>query len=448
MKLEILKKAVADEAKKQGISDYELYYMTETDLSVETLKDEISSFSSGTSGGLSFRCLVGGKMGYASTELLTEDEVRRLVKVAAENAANTEKEDVAGIFAGSEKYLETTAKKYIPDDAAKLKKVALDIQKANYAASDKVVDGTQSAATTHSVTIEIFNSFGLNLTNSVGVNVAMSYAVVRDGEDTESNFELASLDENFDLENTVKKAVAGAEECLGATDDVKSGVYDIIISGRQMKDLLSAFSPAFSAKNAQLGISLLAGKEGSVVASDIVTLTDDPMREGVSMQTPFDAEGVATYRKNVIEKGVLKTLLYNLETAKKAGVASTGNASRAGYSSPVATSPYGFCIEAGEYSDDELLKLCGGGIYITELKGLHAGANPTTGDFSIESAGFMIENGKKTRAVKSFTIAGNFFELMKSIKALGNEVKIGVPMNFTYFGAPDTLIGGINVAGK
>ena len=172
------------------------------------------------------------------------------------------------------------------------------------------------------------------------------------------------------------------------------------------------------------------------------------MREGVSIQTNFDAEGVAAYRKSVVEGGVLTTLLHNRETAKAAGVESTGNASKGSYSSPVAISPYAFCLEAGEYSEDQLLAMADGGIYITELKGLHAGANPITGDFSLESAGFRIVDGKKAEAVKSFTIAGNFFELLKSIEALSDKVEVAVTGGFTTFGAPAVLIHNVSVAGK
>ena len=111
---------------------------------------------------------------------------------------------------------------------------------------------------------------------------------------------------------------------LGATT-VESGKYDVVFHGAQFRSFLSTFSPVFSAKNAQLGLSLLAGKENTAVAADCVTLVDDPMRAGSPMQTPFDGEGVATARRNVIENGILQTLLYDLTTAKKAGVESTGN---------------------------------------------------------------------------------------------------------------------------
>ena len=89
----------------------------------------------------------------------------------------------------------------------------------------------------------------------------------------------------------------------------------------------------------------------------------------------------------------------------------------------------------------------GNGIYITELKGLHAGADAVTGDFSLESAGYLVENGKKTRAIKGFTVAGNFFQLLKSIDTLADNVKFGLPSGFTSYGAPDTLIKGMSVAG-
>ena len=150
----------------------------------------------------------------------------------------------------------------------------------------------------------------------------------------------------------------------------------------------------------------------------------------------------------VIENGVLKTLLYDLTTAKKAGVASTGNGQKGGYSSPVAIAPYNFSIAAGEDSTEALMAAVGNGIYITECKGFHAGANAVTGDFSIESAGFMIRDGKRAEPVKSFTVAGNFFELLKQIDRLGDTIRWGIPGGFTVFGSPDVLVRGVSVAGK
>ena len=110
-------------------------------------------------------------------------------------------------------------------------------------------------------------------------------------------------------------------------EPVPSGSYPVVFENTCFADLLMAFAGVFSARNAQKGLSLLTGKEGEQIAADIVTLTDDPFYAG--HQVAFDGEGVATAKKNVIENGVFKTLLYKLQTAKKAGKETTGNGSRA-----------------------------------------------------------------------------------------------------------------------
>ena len=441
-----IKNILADEAAKKGIEEYELYYATGSSVSTETLKSEISSFSSGTSGGLCFRCRIDGKIGYAATELFEEKELRELVDRASENAKSIEKAEGI-IFAGSPEYPEMPERAYTPVSAAELKKLALDLQSKTYAADARVTDGTQSCALTASSEIRIVNSHGLELSNRMGASAIYAAPVIKDGDESQQDYLVEIYNGENDLSEVAKRAVDKTASKLRAVN-VKTGKYNVVIDGDKMRSLLSVYSVAFTAKQAQSGLSLLAGKEGEKIAADIITLTDDPMREGCACITNFDAEGVAARRKTVIDKGVLKTLLYNLETAAKAGVESTGNASKAGYAAPVGTSPYAFCIEAGDKTLDELFELANNGIYVTELKGLHAGANAVTGDFSIECAGFLIENGKKGCAVKNFTMAGNFFELLKSIAAISDKVELGAPMSTTAFGSPAVFAPEMSIAGE
>ncbi len=447
MNFNALKTAIQNAAEKLGVLEHEIYYMSSSDTSVDTLNNEISNFSSGLTGGLCLRLVMDGKMGYASTELMEEAEMESLVERAIENAKYTEKEDTVGIFAGSASYEKPNVPDFVPKDAATLKELALATSAAVYAESDTVQNGTSSAAMSSGCVIRLCNSHGLDLETSFGVNAVMAAAVVAKDGEVENNYSVKELKDGLRPEDIAKEAVSEALEKIGA-GHVESGKMNVIIDGKQMRSILSVFSSAFSAKSAQMGMSLLAGKENTEIASSIVTISDDPKREGLSIQSYFDAEGVAAYRKNIVENGVLKTLLHNRETAKRAGVETTGNASKGGYASPVDISPYAFCIEAGDYTEDELLALAENGVYITEVKGLHAGANAVTGDFSIESAGFVIKDGKKANAVKSFTIAGNFFELLRSITALSNEVKFGVPGGKTAFGSPNVLIKDMSVAGK
>lgn len=446
MNFEQAKEILTAAAVAAGLSEYEIYYMQSESMSAETLGDEISSFSSSVEGGISFRCISDGKMGYASSELFEKDEMESLVKRAISNAANMDGDEVPEIFCGSEKYPETSHKAPETVSAFTLKDVALDLQRKTYAESEYVTDGTQSGTFVSKIDIALSNSYGLELRNTLGTCGSYVQAVVnRDGE-AESEFEFCEGFEGEKYDLISKNTVEVALKKLGA-DEVESGKYDIIFSAKQMKSMLGTFASAFSGKMAYEGLSLLKGKVGEKVASNCITVVDDPMREGNSMQTSFDGEGVATYRKNVIENGVLKTLLYDLATAKKVGVKSTGNGHRGSYTSPVSIAPYSFYIKGGKKTLDELVAGVEKGIYITELKGLHAGANAVTGDFSIESSGFLIENGKIGRAVKSFTVAGNFFELLLSIEDISNEVDFSFT-SLTAFGSPDTLVRQMSVAGK
>ena len=99
-------------------------------------------------------------------------------------------------------------------------------------------------------------------------------------------------------------------------------------------------------------------------------------------------------------------------------------------------------------SEAELLSQIEHGVYIHSLGGLHAGANPISGDFSLQSAGFMIENGVKTRAVKSFTVAGNFYQLLGNITAIADNCTLPMPMGMTAFGSPSVRVDGLSIAGK
>ena len=447
MVFESMKKALIAAADRKGLKEYEIYYQMGESVSAETLRDEISSFASSVGGGICFRCIVDGKMGYASGELMTEDAMEELVDRAISNARCIDSEDEVFIFGGSPAYAKMEERSVALADPTTVRDTALKLQKATYAVDSRVGDGTQSVALSITEEIRLYNSNGLELSNRVGMSGAYVMPVVRDGDEAQENFEFGEGTEYEQLSALPAKAVEGAVDKLGAML-VESGKYDVIFDGTQFRSFLSTFSPVFSAKNAQLGLSLLAGKEGESVAAECVTIVDDPMRSGSCMQTSFDGEGVATARRNVIENGVLKTLLYDLTTAKKAGVDSTGNGQKGGYSSPVAIAPYNFSIAAGNDDAEALMAAISNGIYITECKGFHAGANAVTGDFSIESAGFMIRDGKRAEPVKSFTVAGNFFDLLKQIDRLGNEIHWGIPGGFTVFGSPNVLVRGVSVAGK
>ena len=168
------------------------------------------------------------------------------------------------------------------------------------------------------------------------------------------------------------------------------------------------------------------------------------MYETALNKIPFDDEGVLSTSKAIINKGVFSTALYNLKSAYKAGRASTGNGFRGG--SFVSEAPTNLIVEPGDKSFEKLCEEAGEGIILTDLSGLHAGVNQISGDFSLLCEGFLIEGGKQGRPVEQITVAGNFYEVIRKIEAVGNDV-LNVPSGDGEFFTPSVLISSLAISG-
>ena len=448
MDFNAFKAAVIAKCAELGIADYELYYQAAESTSVSAFQHEINQFTSSIEGGVCFRCIVNGKMGYASTEDLSAEQAKAVVAKAADSAALLESEETVFLGEGGQEYEPLDVQPYELPGADKLIAAALDAQEKLYAADPAVIDGCQTNTIAERNEMAIYNSKGLDLHYENTVTGLIAAAMVSDGKEMENSYEvkLGKLDE-LDAAAITASAAAKAKAKLGG-QVAPTGQYPVVFSPNAMCNLLSVYSGIFSSEAAQKGLSRLADAEGRMIAAEIVTLVDDPFHKDNPMPINFDAEGSPTHKKNVIEKGKLCTLLYNLKTAAVAGKKTTGNASKAGYDGAVAVRPFTLYLENGSISEEELLQQVGNGVYITNLGGLHAGANPITGDFSLQSAGFMIEGGIKTTAVKSFTVAGNFYDLLKNITALANNCELPMAMGMTAFGSPSVRVDGLSVAGK
>ena len=371
-----------------------------------------------------------------------------MVNKAADNAATLESEDPVFLGEGGQTYDALEIPQVELPSTEGLIQVALDAQKLLLAADSAVMDTSMSECISERSEIAIYNSKGLDLSYANATAGVVLAAVVSDGQEMADAYQikLGQLDK-IDIGAMAAKAAKSAKDKLGG-DVAPTGNYSVVFSPDAMSDLLATFSSIFSSEAAQKGLSKLGDAEGKVIASELVTLVDDPFHKDNPMPINFDAEGSPAHRKNVIEKGVLNTLLYNLKTAAVAGKKTTGNASKAGYNAPVAVRPFTMYLQNGDVTEAELLVKAGNGVYINSLGGLHAGANPISGDFSLQSGGFMIENGVKTTPVKSFTVAGNFYELLKNIVCVANNCELPSAMGMTAFGSPTVMVEGLSVAGK
>ncbi len=188
--------------------------------------------------------------------------------------------------------------------------------------------------------------------------------------------------------------------------------------------------------------------EGEKVASECIRIVDDPLYPGYRCQASYDGDGCPVYTKDVITDGVLNTLLYNLEFAARCGKKTTGNGYRSAASGNGGITSYSFYIAPGNESREEVFRKAEGGIYVTEMKGFHAGANAITGDFSIESAGFRIRDSKVCEPINEFTVSGNFYKLLEDIVEVANDLEFDVTLSSQRMGSPSILVKDLSISGK
>ncbi len=185
--------------------------------------------------------------------------------------------------------------------------------------------------------------------------------------------------------------------------------------------------------------SYLVGREGTEIASSLVTVVDDPLIKRAPGSRAWDGEGLPSRRNVVVEKGVLRTYLCDSYSARKLGRKSTGNAARGG-SAGVSCSTTNFILEPGTDSNEAIVKGTKSGLYVTEMMGF--GFNAVTGDFSRGASGFWIENGELAYPVSEVTISLNVDELWKRIDVVGSDLDLR-----TATAAPTIRVGRMTVAG-
>lgn len=436
-------------AKQAGFDAAEAYISESSDFETAVHKGEITQYSVSDTMTLGFRALKDGKAGSASTQVLDDDAIDMLIRAAKEAAELSENADEE-FFSGSETYpdihVDTSAVEALSaadkiEAARAFEQMAFDYDKRIVPFDGCGIQTTLSRRT-------LVNSLGLNLTAENGCMGAYIFPLAKDGEKSSvaGRMAFSANPANIDYRRLADEAAYEAISMLDA-ESVPSGQYRILLRNDMAATLLRTYSSLFSAYAAQKGLSLLSGRENEMIAAPCVSIIDDPwMKDSFSSRT-FDGEGVATRKKAVVEAGRLNTLLHNLKTARKQGVASTGNAARASAAGPMRVAPSNFHFAAGNLSLDEMVAQAGDGLLITSLMGMHSGANTISGDFSLGAKGYLIKNGKIDRPVNQITIAGNYLNLLKDIEACGSDLHFNTP-DGSRFGSPTLMISSLSVAGK
>ncbi|HEX5633579.1 MAG TPA: metallopeptidase TldD-related protein, partial [Gemmatimonadales bacterium] len=185
-------------------------------------------------------------------------------------------------------------------------------------------------------------------------------------------------------------------------------LFDAHVAG----SLIGHYVSAASGSSLYRRSSFLLDRLGTPVFSPVVEIVEDPFRPAEMASGYFDAEGVATARRTVVQGGVLQGWFLSTYSARKLGLETTGNAG----------GNHNLLLAPGELDPAGLLRRMGRGFVVTELMG--QGVNPVTGDYSRGAAGFWVEDGEVKYPVEEVTIAGNLLDMFRGIVAVGNDVLV------------------------
>ena len=433
-----------EKASLKGIDEFEIYFLSNLNTSIKIYQGKIENFSNNQNQGISFRGMVDGKMGYSYSESLEDEDIDFLINEVIENASCIESLDKQFIYGEKTNYTDTiTYSSAIENlDTDLVKDFLIKMEEYALSIDERVKKVNFCSFAMGSGEKIIKNSKGLELHSKE--NICYTYISVIAEENgivkTGSHFQLGRDFSKFDYKELSEVAVKRALKKFG-TITLTEVPKTCVIENLAFSSLLGAMSNIFSAEAVQKNISKLKGKLNESVASSIVTLVDDPFLKDGLANSSFDDEGVPTLYKEIIQDGILKTYLYNLKTAYKDGVSSTGNGVKGSYKGTVGISSFNLYIKPSDKSFDKMIENIKEGIFITDFAGLHSGLNTISGDFSLAGEGFYIKDGKIDKPLNQITISGNFFGLLKNIKDIANDIKF----SFSSVGSPSIVVEGLKV---
>ncbi|MGI6644792.1 MAG: TldD/PmbA family protein [Bacilli bacterium] len=410
-------------ANEANVNESEVVIEKTKNLSIGVYQEQIENFTISTSFGIRARGIYNGKMGFAESEKDDKTTPAYLVDEIKVGATVSESDEPAIIFKGSEKYKRRNL--FNKDIINLSERTKIDnlflIERKLKAFDPRIVDVMVDYAE-YTEDSKMHNSYGLKLSKKQSYYYYAAQIVVKEGEETKTGFDVFLSDkvEEFDIDKFVEKVAQDGLNRLGGKP-CKSGVYKTILNEKVTASLLRFYLINANAENVQKNSSLFIGKLNEQIASSKVTILDAPLTKNV-FYSYYDDEGVAKYNKPIIEKGVLKTYLYNLSTAAKDGVTSTGNAVAS--NGKISIAPSQVVLKPGRKTLEELMLDVKDGIYLTEVTGLHAGMNPTSGDFSLQANGFIIKDGKIDSPLNLITVAGNLVDLFENVTSVGKDQEL------------------------
>jgi len=389
-------------------------------LSLKALDGELEEYKVSSSRIFGLRVINNGHIGTAYSEAVDEEALSSMVGQALNNASFGKVESHENILPNSD-HLTTDDALLCPQEQISIEQkieMALEIE-SQLTAKDKVKNVPYNGVQDITSQRHIFSSAGLNALTRSRMCAAYAYALAEDGEKNamQGSSQVSRLFSGLNASAVIDKTHA---KCIGLLDGkpVPSKHYDVIFDSDCQPSVFGVFAMMLSGKAAKDGINPMRDKIGSVIADSRLSVFDNPLNiEGFGYHL-FDAEGTATEKTELIVDGCLQTLIHNSATASHFDTNTTGHANR-GPRSTLGVNLHQ--VEIAKGSEDLSTLHSGEYLELTDLTGLHSGANAISGNFSFGASGYLCKDGERIQAVRGITVAGNFYEMLNKISMIGSQ---------------------------
>lgn len=409
---------------------------------IEMREGQIEKLERTEARAIGLRVFVGQSSAMISGSVFSSESLQRLAETAIAMAREAPPDEFAGLappelLAKNIQSLDLMSS-YLPS-SDELKELSLAVEQAALAVPGVTKSsGADASASERAIALVTSTGFAQAYRRS-GISISVS-AIAGEGTAMERDYDYSSACHFSDLKRPEYVGTRAGERAVKRLHarKVPSQSVPVIYDRRISASLVGHLSSAINGSSIARGTGFLKDRMGHQIFAKGVAIVDDPLRPRGMGSRPFDGEGLAVSKRELVADGILQGWLLDMRAARQLKLTPTGNGAR-GLSSPPSPSSSNLHLEPGPLSPAEMIGSIQQGLYITELMG--SSVDMVTGDYSRGASGFWIENGELAYPVSEITIAGNLKDMFMTLEP-ANDLEFNSSTN-----APSCRVEGLTIAG-
>ena len=404
----------------------EAYASRATSTAIKAYGGEVESFTSATSAGIGIRVVRDGRVGFAHAGTLDEEIIAETLAEARDNLPFSEPDEWMALSEpdGGTPIVHDHWDDGVAAMATEDKvQMALDMESRTLAADPRVTGIRVAAYSDSSAEMALATTTGIRATDrGTGASVSVQ-ALAKDGEESQiaGGFDVNFGPGKLSIDKAVGDAVDRVTRLLGATQP-QSEKLTLVLEPRMAISIIGIAVGMLNGERMIKGRTPFLDRMGEMIASDLLTVTDDPTNPESFAATSVDAEGQTCSPHGLIEGGVMQGFLHNTYTGRRSGQGTTANARR-GVGTTPGVGAHAVVMAPGEGDLESIIASVDRGVLVTGMSGLHSGVNAISGDFSAGAEGLMIRDGELAEPFREATIASTVQKMLTDIIAVGADTE-------------------------